>query len=74
MQKRSDLSGIQKGMIIGFRAKGGSNSETANFVNCSRASVVNPLRDRDVMVRPSVSEALSDRASQLGTGMIAKSR
>ncbi|GBL75225.1 hypothetical protein AVEN_194459-1 [Araneus ventricosus] len=40
MQKRSDLSDVQKGMIIGFRAKGGSISETANFVNCSRAAVV----------------------------------
>lgn len=26
-------------MIIGFPAKGGSISETANFVNCSRAAV-----------------------------------
>ncbi|GIY11971.1 uncharacterized protein CDAR_449251 [Caerostris darwini] len=40
MQKRSDLSDVQKVMIIGFRAKGGSISETANFVNCSRAAVV----------------------------------
>ena len=44
MQKRSDLSDIQKGMIIGFRAKGGSISETANFVNCSRAAVVKVFR------------------------------
>ncbi|GFY20127.1 transposable element Tcb1 transposase [Trichonephila clavipes] len=27
-------------MIIGFRAKGGSISETAEFVNCSHAAVV----------------------------------
>ncbi|GBM26285.1 hypothetical protein AVEN_66523-1 [Araneus ventricosus] len=40
MQKRSDLSDVEKGMIIGFRAKGGSISETANFVNCSRAALV----------------------------------
>ncbi|XP_071043049.1 uncharacterized protein [Parasteatoda tepidariorum] len=40
MQKPSDLSDVQEGMIIGFRAKGGSISETANFVNCSRAAVV----------------------------------
>ncbi|GBM52144.1 hypothetical protein AVEN_265621-1 [Araneus ventricosus] len=40
MQKRSDLSDVQKGMIIGFWAKGGSISETANFVNCSHAAVV----------------------------------
>ncbi|GFY28882.1 transposable element Tcb1 transposase [Trichonephila clavipes] len=40
MQKRSDLSDVQKGMIIGFRAKGGSISKTAEFVNCSRATVV----------------------------------
>ncbi|GBN95505.1 hypothetical protein AVEN_139162-1 [Araneus ventricosus] len=40
MQKRSDLSDVQKSMIIGFRTKGGSISETANFVNCSRAAVV----------------------------------
>ncbi|GBN91177.1 hypothetical protein AVEN_149591-1 [Araneus ventricosus] len=39
MQKRSDLSDVQNGMIIGFRTKGGSISETANFVNCSRAAV-----------------------------------
>ncbi|GBM97306.1 hypothetical protein AVEN_27072-1 [Araneus ventricosus] len=44
MQKRSDLSDIQKGMIIGFRAKGGSISEMANFVNCSRAAVVKVYR------------------------------
>ncbi|GBN76232.1 hypothetical protein AVEN_264024-1 [Araneus ventricosus] len=44
MQKRSDLSNVQKGMIIGFRAKGGSISETANFVNCSRAAVVKVYR------------------------------
>lgn len=31
MQKWSDLSDIQKGMIIGFRGKGGSISEMANF-------------------------------------------
>ncbi|GBL57127.1 hypothetical protein AVEN_187229-1 [Araneus ventricosus] len=40
MQKRSDLSDVQKVMIIGFRAKGGSILEMANFVNCSRAAVV----------------------------------
>ncbi|GBM50689.1 hypothetical protein AVEN_45961-1 [Araneus ventricosus] len=40
MQKRSDLSDVQKGMITGFRAKGGSISETANFVNCSRVAMV----------------------------------
>ncbi|KFM75608.1 hypothetical protein X975_02134, partial [Stegodyphus mimosarum] len=40
MQKRSDLSDFQKGMIIGFRAKGGRISETAEFVNCSCAAVV----------------------------------
>ncbi|GBL93184.1 hypothetical protein AVEN_46362-1 [Araneus ventricosus] len=44
MQKRSDLSDVQKGLIIGFRAKGGSISETANFVNCSRAAVVKVYR------------------------------
>ncbi|KFM71041.1 Transposable element Tcb1 transposase, partial [Stegodyphus mimosarum] len=44
MQKRSDLSDFQKGMIIGFRAKGGSISETAEFVNCSRAAVVKVYR------------------------------
>lgn len=27
-------------MIIGFRAIGGSISETANFINCSRATMV----------------------------------
>ncbi|GBN81343.1 hypothetical protein AVEN_1372-1 [Araneus ventricosus] len=44
MQKRSDLSDVQKGMIIGFRAKGGSISETANFVICSRAAAVKVYR------------------------------
>ncbi|KFM58968.1 Transposable element Tcb1 transposase, partial [Stegodyphus mimosarum] len=44
MQKRSDLSDFQKRMIIGFRAKGGSISETAEFVNCSRAAVVKVYR------------------------------
>ncbi|GBM09082.1 hypothetical protein AVEN_27188-1 [Araneus ventricosus] len=44
MQERSDLSDVQKGMIIGFRAKGGSISETANFVNCSRVAVVKVYR------------------------------
>ncbi|GBO01956.1 hypothetical protein AVEN_232315-1 [Araneus ventricosus] len=31
-------------MIIGFRAKGGSISETANFANCPRAAVVKAYR------------------------------
>ncbi|GFU68105.1 transposable element Tc3 transposase [Trichonephila clavipes] len=44
MQKRSDLSDVQKGIIIGFRAKGRSISETAEFVNCSRAAVVKVYR------------------------------
>ncbi|GFX78901.1 transposable element Tcb1 transposase [Trichonephila clavipes] len=44
MQKRSDLSDVQKGMIMGFRAKGGSISKTAEFVNCSRATVVKVYR------------------------------
>ncbi|GFV37121.1 transposable element Tcb1 transposase [Trichonephila clavipes] len=44
MQKRSDLSDVQKGMIISFRAKGGSISETAEFVNCAHAAVVKVYR------------------------------
>ncbi|GFT23280.1 transposable element Tcb1 transposase [Trichonephila clavipes] len=44
MQKRSDLSDVQKGMIIGFRAKDGSISEMAEFVNCLRAAVRTLLR------------------------------
>ncbi|GFX00420.1 transposable element Tcb1 transposase [Trichonephila clavipes] len=44
MQKRSDLSDVQKGMIMGFRVKGGSISETAEFVNCSHAAVVKVYR------------------------------
>ena len=40
MQKRSDLSDLQTGMIIGFWAKGGSIPETAKFVNRSRAVVL----------------------------------
>ncbi|GFW02251.1 uncharacterized protein TNCV_2383741 [Trichonephila clavipes] len=39
MQKRSDLCTVQKGMIIGFGAKGRSISVMAKFVNCSRAVV-----------------------------------
>ncbi|KAM9294444.1 protein FAM177A1 [Gastrophryne carolinensis] len=45
MGKNSDLSDLQKGMIIGFRAKGGSISETAQFANCSRAAVVKVYRE-----------------------------
>ncbi|KAJ8866212.1 hypothetical protein PR048_032055 [Dryococelus australis] len=37
---RAELADLQKWMIIGFRAKRSSISETATFVNCSRASVV----------------------------------
>ncbi|GFY00896.1 transposable element Tcb1 transposase [Trichonephila clavipes] len=44
MQKRSDLSDVQKGMIIGIRSKSGRISETAEFVNCSRAAVVKVYR------------------------------
>ncbi|GBM23276.1 hypothetical protein AVEN_26009-1 [Araneus ventricosus] len=44
MQKHSDLSDVQNGMIIDFRAKGGSISETTNFMNCSRAAVVKVYR------------------------------
>ncbi|GFT86079.1 hypothetical protein TNCV_3256951 [Trichonephila clavipes] len=40
LQNWCDLSDVQKGRIIGFGAKGGSISETAKFVNCSRATVV----------------------------------
>ncbi|KAJ8867150.1 hypothetical protein PR048_033014 [Dryococelus australis] len=38
--KGSDLMKLQKGIIISFWPNGGSISETAMFVNCSRASVV----------------------------------
>ncbi|GFX81619.1 transposable element Tcb1 transposase [Trichonephila clavipes] len=44
MQKRSDFSDVQKGMVSGFRAKGGSISGTAEFVNCSRAAMVKVYR------------------------------
>ncbi|GFS54191.1 transposable element Tcb1 transposase [Trichonephila clavipes] len=44
MQKQSDLSDVQNGMIIDFRAKGGSISETAEFVNCLRATMVKVYR------------------------------
>ncbi|GFT47358.1 uncharacterized protein TNCV_3749311 [Trichonephila clavipes] len=44
MQKRSDLSDVPKSMIMGFRSKGGSISETAEFVNCSCAAVVKVYR------------------------------
>ncbi|XP_055944462.1 uncharacterized protein LOC129975424 [Argiope bruennichi] len=40
VQKRSDLSDVQKDMIIVFVDKGGGISETANFINCSRAAVM----------------------------------
>ncbi|GFU65334.1 transposable element Tcb1 transposase [Trichonephila clavipes] len=38
MQKRSNLSDVQKGMTIGFKAKDGSRM--AKFVNCSRVGMV----------------------------------
>ncbi|GFY19621.1 transposable element Tcb1 transposase [Trichonephila clavipes] len=38
------LSDVPKGRIIGFRAKGGSISETAEFVNCSHAAGVKVYR------------------------------
>lgn len=41
MQKRSELSHVQKGMIIGFRDKVGIIFETANSVNSSYAAKVN---------------------------------
>ncbi|GFU05534.1 DDE_3 domain-containing protein [Trichonephila clavipes] len=41
MKKRSDLSDDQKGMIIDFRAEGGSISERFRFVNYSHAAVIN---------------------------------
>ncbi|KAJ8883342.1 hypothetical protein PR048_015185 [Dryococelus australis] len=44
-RKHSPLFLDRKGMIIGFRAEEGSISETATFVNCSRASVVKVYRD-----------------------------
>ncbi|KAJ8871893.1 hypothetical protein PR048_028233 [Dryococelus australis] len=44
MGKGSDLTELQKVMIIGFRAKGGTISETAAFVNCQCASVVKVYR------------------------------
>ncbi|GBL85077.1 hypothetical protein AVEN_221308-1 [Araneus ventricosus] len=41
MGKSHDLKDIEKGMIIGYRARGGSISETAAFVKCSRSAVMN---------------------------------
>ncbi|GBN02497.1 hypothetical protein AVEN_185897-1 [Araneus ventricosus] len=41
MGKSRDLTDIEKGMIIGYRARGGGISETAAFVKCSRSVVVN---------------------------------
>ncbi|GBM10007.1 hypothetical protein AVEN_23995-1 [Araneus ventricosus] len=41
MCKSRDLTDIEKGMIIGYRARGGSISETAAFVKCSRSAIVN---------------------------------
>ncbi|KAI4885477.1 hypothetical protein NFI96_007017 [Prochilodus magdalenae] len=43
--QRMEHQSETKGMIIGFRAKGGSISETAQFVNCSRAAVVKVYRE-----------------------------
>ncbi|GFX95535.1 hypothetical protein TNCV_4825501 [Trichonephila clavipes] len=39
MQKKNDLSEVQKGMIMGFRTKGGSLCEMAKCVSCSRVDV-----------------------------------
>ncbi|GBM52262.1 hypothetical protein AVEN_39774-1 [Araneus ventricosus] len=41
MGKSRDLTDIEKGMIIGHRASGGSINETAAFVKCSRSVIVN---------------------------------
>ncbi|GBN99020.1 hypothetical protein AVEN_23185-1 [Araneus ventricosus] len=41
MGKSHDLTDIEKGMIVGYRARGGSISETAAFVKCLSSAVVN---------------------------------
>ncbi|GBO32847.1 hypothetical protein AVEN_38919-1 [Araneus ventricosus] len=41
MGKSRDLTNIEKGMIIGYRARGGGISETAAFVNCSHSAIAN---------------------------------
>lgn len=40
MQKRGDLSHVQKGITIGFGAKDGHIFETLEFLNCLRATVI----------------------------------
>ncbi|GFW19190.1 transposable element Tcb1 transposase [Trichonephila clavipes] len=67
MQKRSDLSDFQKGMIIGFRAKGGSISETAEFVNCSRAVMRCVRADRRATV-----EQLTTKMNQGATKSVSQ--
>ncbi|GFV06291.1 hypothetical protein TNCV_2229271 [Trichonephila clavipes] len=50
--QQNDLSAVQKGMIIGFWAKGGNISEMAKFVNCLRSemhvAVSGPLKQTPV--------------------------
>ncbi|GBL76534.1 hypothetical protein AVEN_86457-1 [Araneus ventricosus] len=41
MGKSRDLTDFEKGMNIGYRARGGGISETAAFVKCSRSAQVN---------------------------------
>ncbi|GBL76946.1 hypothetical protein AVEN_12618-1 [Araneus ventricosus] len=41
MGKSRDLTDIEKGMIIGYRARDGSISETAAFIKCSCSPIVN---------------------------------
>ncbi|GBM15470.1 hypothetical protein AVEN_142128-1 [Araneus ventricosus] len=41
LDKSHDLTDIEKDMIIGYRARGGSISETAAFMKCSPSAVVN---------------------------------
>ncbi|GBO41763.1 hypothetical protein AVEN_236504-1 [Araneus ventricosus] len=41
MGKSRDLTDIEKGMIIGYRTRGGSISETSAFVKCSNSAVMN---------------------------------
>lgn len=71
MQKRSDLSYIQKGMFVGFRAKGRSISETANFINCSRAAVVkvycewqNSTTENQRRDKCNASQSIDDKVEQ----------
>ncbi|GFV69910.1 transposable element Tcb1 transposase [Trichonephila clavipes] len=68
MQKRSDLSDVQKG----FQAKGGSISETAEFVNCSHDRGERRLRRCVRADRRATVEQLTTKMNQGATKSVSQ--